>query len=92
MEIIKYLLQTEFLPGVRGESRVLEGVFLVEGSIFLPVGSVAPFEHRPGGVGVELPVILLPDSLVGLVNSEELISHIRRGVLRVALRKITNIM
>ena len=87
LEIIIDLLQAKLLPGVRGETRVLEGELLVEGGAFLPVGSVAPLEHRPGRVGVELPVVLLPDGLVGFVNPEELIPHVGGGVLGVALHQ-----
>ena len=85
LEMTLNLLQTKLLPGILGETRVLEGVFLVEGRAFLPVGSVASLEHRPGRGGIKLAVVLLPDSLVGLVNSEELIPHIGGGVLRVTL-------
>lgn len=87
--MIQILLQTEFLPGIRGKTRVLEGILLVQGSVFLPVRSVAPFEHRPGRVRVKLAVILLPDGLVGFVNSEELIPHIGGGVLGVTLHHTT---
>ena len=42
----------------------------------------------PGWIGVKLSIILLPDGLVSLVHSDQLVPHVAGGVLGVALHTI----